>query len=273
MQKIFYNSSLPRSGATLLQNILAQNNDIYAPSLGALLEMLVSSKSEFLQNLQYQHPSQEQLLKKSVYGFLREGIKGYSSNLTDKPYYIDKNFSWGYFYDFLYQINNERPKIIFMVRDLRDIFASFERNFRSDFLKINSHIDWNELKMTTMEKRIVEWSTKPPLALNLERLKEIINWGNDSKILFIKYEDFCLNPDYEMKRIYEYLEIPHFIHDFKLVQKSTIENDMLHFNSHQIKSTVAKNESVAEDILGKEACNWIYKNHTWYFKKFNYENC
>ena len=25
-----------------------------------------------------------------------------------------------------------------------------------------------------MEKRIVEWSTKPPLALNLERLKEII---------------------------------------------------------------------------------------------------
>jgi hypothetical protein len=160
-----------------------------------------------------------------------------------------------------------------MVRDLRDIFASFERNFRSDFLKINSHIDWNELKMTTMEKRIVEWSTKPPLALNLERLKEIINWENDTKILFIKYEDFCVNPDYEMKRIYEYLEIPYFIHDFKLVQKSTIENDMLHFNSHQIKSTVAKNESVAEDILGKEACNWIYKNHTWYFKKFNYEIC
>jgi len=55
MQKIFYNSSLPRSGATLLQNILAQNNDIYAPSMGALLEMLVSSKNEFLQNLQYQN--------------------------------------------------------------------------------------------------------------------------------------------------------------------------------------------------------------------------
>jgi hypothetical protein len=273
MQKIFYNSSLPRSGATLLQNILAQNNDIYAPSMGALLEMLVSSKNEFLQNLQYQHPSQEQILKKSVCAFLRDGIKGYTSCLTNKPYYIDKNFSWGYYYEFLHQINNEQPKIIFMVRDLREIFASFEKNFRSDFLKINSHIDWSELKMTTLDKRIVEWSTKPPLALNLERLKEIINWGNDNKILFIKYEDFCINPDYEMKRIYNYLEIPHFIHDYKSVKKSTIENDMLHFNSHQIKSIVSKKESYALDILGTEACNWIYKNHLWYFKKFNYENC
>lgn len=271
MQKIFYNSSLPRSGATLLQNILAQNNDIYAPSMGALLEMLVSSKNEFLQNLQYQHPSQEQILKKSVYGFLKEGIKGYINNITNKPYYIDKNFSWGYFYDFLYQINNERPKIIFMVRDLRDIFASFEKNFRNDILKINTHIDWNELKMTTMEKRIVEWSTKPPLALNIERLKEIINWGNNSKILFIKYEDFCINPEAEMKKIYQYLEIPYFIHDFKNIKKVTTENDILHFASHQIKQNVSKNESKAKDIIGSEGCEWIYKNHEWFFKNFNYD--
>lgn len=270
MQKIFYNSSLPRSGATLLQNILAQNNDIHAPSMGALLEMMVSSKNEFLQNLQYQHPSQEQILKKSVYGFLREGMKSYSSTLTDKPYYIDKNFSWGYYFDFLTQINNKEPKIIFMIRDLRDIFASFEKNFRNDILKINTHIDWDELKMTTMEKRIVEWSTKPPLALNIERLQEIINWGNDSKILFIKYEDFCINPEAEMKKIYQYLEIPYFIHDFKKIEKVTTENDILHFASHQIKQNVSKNESKAKDIIGSEACEWIYKNHLWYFKKFNY---
>jgi hypothetical protein len=270
MQKIFYNSSLPRSGATLLQNILAQNNDICAPSMGALLEMLVSSKNEFLQNLQYQHPSQEDVLKKSVYSFLREGIRGYTQSITNKPYYIDKNFSWGYYYDFLHQINNEEPKVIFMVRDLREIFASFEKNFRNDFLKINSHIDWVELKNTTMQKRIVEWSTKPPLALNLERLSEIINWGKDSKILFIKYEDFCINPENEMKRIYNYLQIPYFIHDYKSVEKVTIENDILHLASHQIKSEVSVNESKASDVIGKDACEWIYKNHEWYFKKFNY---
>lgn len=271
MQKIFYNSSLPRSGATLLQNIFAQNNDIHAPSMSSLLEMLIASKDEFLMNLQYQHPSQENIFKKAFTSFCKEGIKGYAQSITNKPYYIDKNFSWGYFNDFLYQINNEQPKIIFMVRDLRDIFASFEKNYRADFLKINTHIDWNELKNTTMEKRIVEWSTKPPLALNLERLKEIINWDNDKKILFIKYEDFCMNPENEMRKIYEYLQIPYFIHDFKSVQKVTIENDILHFASHQIKSQVSKNESKASDVIGNEACQWIYKNHEWYFKKFNYE--
>lgn len=270
MQKIFYNSSLPRSGATLLQNIFAQNNDIYAPSMSALLEMLVASKSEFLMNLQYQHPSQEQILKTSVYNFFKSGLKGYAETITEKSYYIDKNFSWGYYYDFLLQINKEEPKVIFMVRDLRDIFASFEKNYRNEFLKINSHIDWNELKNTTMQKRIVEWSTKPPLALNLERLSEIITWGNDKKILFVKYEDFCINPENEMKRIYEYLQIPYFIHDFKDVKKVTIENDILHLTSHQIKRNVSVNESKAIDIIGKEACEWIYKNHLWYFKKFNY---
>lgn len=273
MQKIFYNSSLPRSGATLLQNIFAQNNDIYAPSMSSLLEMIIASKDEFLMNLQYQHPSQENILKKAFTSFCKEAIKGYAQSLTNKPYYIDKNFSWGYFKDFLYQINNEDPKIIFMVRDLTNIFASFEKNYRSDFLKINTHIDWNELKNTTMEKRIVEWSTKPPLALNLERLREIINWGNDKKILFIKYEDFCANPENEMKRIYEYLQIPYFIHDFESIKKVTIENDILHLTNHQIKSNVCVNESKAIDIIGKEACEWIYKNHLWYFKKFNYELC
>jgi hypothetical protein len=158
-----------------------------------------------------------------------------------------------------------------MVRDLRDIFASFEKNFRKDILKINTHIDWNELKMTTMEKRIVEWSTKPPLALNIERLKEIINWGNSSKILFIKYEDFCINPEAEMKKIYQYLEIPYFIHDFKNIKKVTTENDILHFASHQIKQNISKNDSKAKDIIGSDGCEWIYKNHEWFFKNFNYD--
>jgi hypothetical protein len=48
---------------------------------------------------------------------------------------------------------------------------------------------------------------------------------------------------------------------------------MLHFASHKIKSKVSVNETKAEEIIGKEACNWIYKNHQWYFKKFNYAIC
>lgn len=37
MQKIFYNSSLPRSGSTLLQNVFNQNPDMYAtPTSGVV---------------------------------------------------------------------------------------------------------------------------------------------------------------------------------------------------------------------------------------------
>ena len=36
MEKIFYQSSLPRAGSTLLQNILSQNPDIYATPTASL---------------------------------------------------------------------------------------------------------------------------------------------------------------------------------------------------------------------------------------------
>ena len=46
------------------------------------------------------------------------------------------------------------------------------------------------------------------------RLKEIIRFGNDANILLVQYENLCLRPDSEMIRIYQYLHIPYFKHDF-----------------------------------------------------------
>ena len=40
MDKIFYQSSLPRAGSTLLQNVLAQNPDIYATPTSGVLELV-----------------------------------------------------------------------------------------------------------------------------------------------------------------------------------------------------------------------------------------
>ena len=47
MKKIFYNASLPRSGSTLLQNVLAQNPDIYATPTSGLSTLIQSAKTTF----------------------------------------------------------------------------------------------------------------------------------------------------------------------------------------------------------------------------------
>ena len=47
MEKLFYQSSLPRSGSTLLQNILAQNPDIYATPTSGVLELIVGARGNY----------------------------------------------------------------------------------------------------------------------------------------------------------------------------------------------------------------------------------
>jgi hypothetical protein len=43
IKKVFYNSSMPRAGSTLIQNILGQNPDLYTTPTSGLFEMLAAS--------------------------------------------------------------------------------------------------------------------------------------------------------------------------------------------------------------------------------------
>ena len=44
MSTIFFQSSMPRSGSTLLQNVLAQNPEIYATPTSGVLELVFSAR-------------------------------------------------------------------------------------------------------------------------------------------------------------------------------------------------------------------------------------
>ncbi len=46
VEKIFFQCSLPRSGSTLLQNVLAQNPDFYATPTSGLIEIFLNAKEE-----------------------------------------------------------------------------------------------------------------------------------------------------------------------------------------------------------------------------------
>jgi sulfotransferase len=62
VQKIFYNSSMPRSGSTLLQNILGQNSDFYTTPTSGLFEMLSASRTIFTDGLEFKAQNEQQML-------------------------------------------------------------------------------------------------------------------------------------------------------------------------------------------------------------------
>ena len=56
MEQIFFQSSLPRAGSTLLQNILGQNPDFYATPTSGVLELLFAARHYYSLSLQINCP-------------------------------------------------------------------------------------------------------------------------------------------------------------------------------------------------------------------------
>jgi sulfotransferase len=271
MEKIFYQSSLPRAGSTLLQNILAQNPDIYATPTSGVLELVFAARSNYTNSPEFKAQDSE-TMKKGFQAFCNEGMKGYYEAITDKKYVVDKSRGWGIHYDFLKFITGEEPKVICMVRDLRDIFASMENNFRKNPDKQFEFLDWSKMQGTTVPKRVDIWAQNPPVGMAIERLAEVIRLGISDKMLFVKFEDLCLYPDTQLIRIYEYLGIPYFKHDFDNIEQVTKEDDEVYgaFGDHVIRTKLEPVPSRAKQLLGKEVTDWIWNNYKWFFDQFRY---
>jgi sulfotransferase len=160
-----------------------------------------------------------------------------------------------------------------MVRDLRDVFCSMEKNFRKNPEKASPLVDWSKMQGTTIPKRIDLWANGVPVGMALERLSEIIRLGTDKHMLFIKYEDLCMYPDAEMTKIYKFFELEYFEHDFDNIEQATKEDDEVYgvFGDHTIRQKLEPMQSQAKAVLGKDVCDWIYNNYAWFYQYFGYK--
>jgi sulfotransferase len=270
VENIFYQSSLPRAGSTVFQNIMAQNPDFYCTPTSGVLELVYGARANYTNSPEFNAQDAE-LMKQAFLNFCKEGMFGFYNSVTDKKYVLDKSRGWGIHYDFLNLIQ-PNPKIICVVRDLRDIFASMEKNFREHPEKQSEFLDWSKGQGTTVPKRIDVWASNPPVGLALERLTEIFRMGLNNNMLFIKFEDLCLYPETTMIKVYEYLGLPYFKHDFDNIEQVTKEDDVIYgtFGDHKIKTKLEPVRSKANEVLGKDVTKWIYDNYKWFFDYFNY---
>jgi sulfotransferase len=271
MEKLFFQSSLPRAGSTMLQNILAQNPDVYATPTSGVLELIYGARANYSSSPEFKAQDTE-LMKQGYLSFCKNGVEGFFNAITDKKYVVDKSRGWGVHYGFLNEVFPE-PKIICMVRDLRDIFCSMEKNFRKSQYKDMGIVNHAELKGTTTPKRIDVWANSQPVGMAIERLNEVFRQGINEKMLFIRYEDLCLYPEATMLKIYNYLDIPFFKHDFENIEQVTKEDDEVYgiFGDHTIRKSLELTPSTANKILGTDVTEWIFNNYRWFYDTFKYE--
>lgn len=114
-QKIVFNSSLPRSGSTLLLNILAQNPRFHCTPTSGLFEILYASREQLTKKPFFRAQDPEKM-RLAFQGYCRGALRGFFEGSTERPVCVDKSRGWLPYYDWLCEIQPQ-PKILVCVRE------------------------------------------------------------------------------------------------------------------------------------------------------------
>ena len=261
MQYIF-NSSMPRSGSELLQCLLNQRNDTFASSTSPLLEYCFGAFG----NLNTEEAKSIPEAEEALLGMLKYGFEGYAKTFSPSPIYCDKSRGWIHYYDMLKGILGEEPKIICMVRDIREVIASMEGLHQKNAPKF---IDPQHLVLK--EERAFNWLRGKPIGLAMKRINGAVQ--NSRNIIYVRYEDLTANPAAVMGELEEKLGIPRFQYNFNKIEKRARENEEVfgYKGIHNVKDKITPSTQKACNILGKELSTAILQECQWYQKYFNYE--
>jgi hypothetical protein len=269
MKKIHFCCGLPRSGSTVLMNILQQNPSVFTTGTCALAKIVqdLTVNSRYSESFQAMHTG---AADDAMYGLIEGASQGWFNGLTDKPVVISKNRSWASLHH-LYPDS----KFIVTVRDIRDIAESFDK-INSKIKALHSYGDDGKMYGGMSEDEKYHYHFQTPNAFSgalyqdLPRLMNI--WKNTkNKIKFVRYEDFLVDPVDTISEIYNFLNLPVYQHDlYNIEQSSLYEHDHAYFRektSHVVKREVIPYRDPVR-VLSDNFHNRVVNEHRWFYDGF-----
>jgi sulfotransferase len=267
-RRIVFNSSLPRSGSTLLQNILAQNPRFYCSATSGVMNLLTAARAQFSTAPMFK-AQDATLMRAGFLGFCKRGLEGFYEGVTDKPVCVDKHRAWFHYYDWL-DAFYPRPKIVVCVRDLRAILSSMEKLFRKNRHLQDPADSEERMNMTTVTNRLTHWLNSNPVGLTVLRLMEALQTGTIRHFHVIRFEDLTAHPAATMRKVYAYLDEPYFEHEFDHVVQATREDDsqFVFYGDHRIREEVQPVPTDYDEVLGRELAEMVKGNNPLFYKTF-----
>jgi sulfotransferase len=243
-------AGLPRSGSTLLANILAQNPRFETTATSAILGIIMNIREQW--DPMFAATPNEQ----GKIDVMRGVLFSYYQR-SPRPVVFDKCRGWLAVLDMLELLLERKAKVLVPVRDIRDILASFEKLWRknSPITQIPQEKAY-PLQFQSLEGRSDVWLQKgEPLGLAYMRIEDALVRGYRDRLHFVRFEQLTRQPRETMKGIYAFLGEEHFGHDFDHVEQVTWEDDLVHGMKglHEIRTKVEPIEPQYPMVLGKLA--------------------
>lgn len=252
-RQYFFISGLPRSGSTLLCNVLAQNPRFHVTSTSGIIHILVNVRNIWDSFPEFKTMSEEKS-EASKARVMRGILDTYFAD-AERPVVFDKSRGWLAWMELAEVILGDKPKVLVPVRDLREVYASFEKMYReTTSTRQLPQEQQNFLAMRTVAGRYQLLSGQDAVVGNaVMNIRDALYRGWGQQMHFIDYDRFTNNPKGTLRDIYDFLGEDQFTHDFDHVEQVTQEDDLVWVwkNLHKIRPKIEPQAPQAKKYLPK----------------------
>lgn len=224
MKKLFFLAGLPRTGSTLLTAILSQNTDILSEGSSGLIELLWQNYQLFVNNENIINSLTNTNQTNVSVNIIKELPKLYYKESKQK-YVIDKARNWSHSgnIQLLKSYITKNPKIIVMLRPIPEIVESLYYIYKKNNL------------LTRLEETL--FVNDNPLMYPFEGLIDALQ-NNKEHLLLLTYKELVEQPNIVIEKIYKFLEIPNFNHNYDNIINRYPEGDYGVQGLHEVRSKI-----------------------------------
>lgn len=237
---IVFHSSIPRSGSTLLQNLLAQNPRLHPTPTNNLLDIMMRVRDTWMQLDEFKaqglnniQPRIEESLRGMMRGF-------YASEFIADKIVIDKCHGWIGNIELIERLLKRKMKIIVMVRDIREVLASFEVKFRQSAITGHPLQGEEVLRSMTIQgrsERLCALNYKVGYMIGV--IRDCIARGLKDRLVIVTHKQLTCRPVETVQRICVECGLPVFVCDPMNVEQVVQEDDTVYgMNFHKIEPIV-----------------------------------
>jgi sulfotransferase len=260
---VHFVSGLPRSGANLLCNILAQNPRFDVTPTSGIIDIVLMVRNRWNRVIEFQAAPDEPAKLR----VMRSVLDGYFENGKNKPVVFDRSPAWLSGLEMAEAILDRKAKVIVPVRDVRDVLASYERLWRRNAGTWEmAQEQQNYYKWQTVEGRCEVLTTpNQPVGICYNRIQDALNRGFKDRMHFVDYDDLTRKPRETLAGIYGFLEEAPYEHDLGNVQQVTKEDDMILGipGLHEVRPVIEPSEAQWPRYLGAVADKYTSMNTMW----------
>jgi len=268
MKEVTFLAGLPRSGSTVLSNILGSHPDIHATPSSPLCGVVQGMRNSWSQDpfFKAQLDDNFEVVSERLRRTTRATIEAWSDD-SDKDITIDKNRGWLFGIEWLRELYPDF-KMIVTIRDLRNIYASIEKRHRQTLM-----LNFPD----NLEHNIVDVRAKGLFddgGILGSCLKAINNIGDipeiSNHLLIWRYEDFVENPQQVTDVCFNFLGVEPKEIDFNNIEQVTHESDS-YYNmkfSHEINSEFKPAEGFEQAKMSPRIVKEIEGRFEWYYRAY-----